>query len=269
MQVEGDATSSRCRRRRRAASRASSRACCSPAIGRSRSPSSSGSSGERDGGEAHRRARGAARAPRGERHPGGRRSRAAGTCGPTRRTSPGCRASWRGQAAAPVARDAGDAGHRRLPPADHAARDRRDPRRRLRPGLEDAARSRPRADDRQEGGGRAADPLRDDAGVPAHLQPARSHRAADAARVPRARRGADEMAKVDARGRRRAAATPRRGRRRRSRRRRSPRARSRGGRRAAGASSIGPPRRRPQAAEVVPTPSRRRSSPTSRRNASD
>ena len=57
------------------------------------------------------------------------------------------------------------------------------------PVLEDAARSRARAHDREEGRGRAADPLRDDAGVPAHLQPEGSGRAADAARVPRAERG--------------------------------------------------------------------------------
>ena len=80
-------------------------------------------------------------------------------------------APGRGQAAAADARDAGDAVDRRLPPADHAPGDRRHARRRLRPGAEDAARSRAGAHDRQEGGGRAADPLRDDAGVSAHLQP--------------------------------------------------------------------------------------------------
>ena len=77
------------------------------------------------------------------------------------------------------------------------------------PVLEDAARSRPGAHDRQEGGGRAADPLRHHAGVPAHLQPEGSRRAADAARVPRAERGAT-MAKVDARGAAGAPTTPRR-----------------------------------------------------------
>ena len=52
------------------------------------------------------------------------------------------------------------------------------------------------------------DPLRDDAGVPAHLQPARSERAADAARVPRAGRGRDGQGRRRAR---RAGGAPRGG----------------------------------------------------------
>ena len=199
-----------------------------PAV-RERSPADRSSDlkrlvGERDGGKVTA-ALEALRARRGRTAAASRwsRSRAGGTCARTPTTSAWVSRLVAGQAAAADARDAGDAVDRRLPAADHAPRDRRHPRRRLRPGAEDAARSRPGPHDRQEGGGRAADPLRHDARVPAHLQPegsrASCRRCASSTSWARPRWRRSTPSAAAARRRRR----PRDGRRPTSRRRRGPR----------------------------------------------
>ena len=260
-----------CRRRpRRSHSRACSRACCSRAIGRCRSSDLKRLVGRARRRQGRRGAGGAARPPRpgGQRHPGGRGRRRVAPADQSRQRGVGV-APGRGQAAAADARDAGDAVHRRVPPADHAPGDRRRARRRLRPGAEDAARSRAGADDRQEGGGRAADPLRHHAGVPAHLHPeaispscrrcasstswARPRWRRSTPRRPlRGGRGAPRpRPKAGGRRRRRARAGSGRGRR------AADRARTRGARRqAAGATeapTAPPARRRPKKRQAPPS----------------
>ena len=208
--------------------------------------------------QAHRRARG--RCARGARRAASRwcRWRAAGTCAPTRRTSPGCRAS------SPASRP-------RLSRAmleTLAIVAYRQPI--TRPEIDEIRgvdcgpvlktlleRSLVRMIGKKEEVG-PPDPLRHDAGVPAHLQPARSDRAADAARVPRARRGREGQGRrrcaVDGSGALPTAPAVAAG--------RSPlpRARSRGGGRAARRARSGqrrrdhrPPRRRPRPSRRPPT----------------
>ena len=95
-----------------------------------------------------------------------------------------------GEAAAAHPRRARDARDHRLPPAGHPPGDRGDPRRGLRRGGEGAARAAAHQDPRQEGGAGPADPLRHHPRVPRVLRAEGPRLAPDAARVPRALRGA-------------------------------------------------------------------------------